>query len=220
MKSVRISITVTALTIVISYPIAFWLAKFVSKYKMLFLILLFAPYWVNYVIRTYAWLPLLGNSGLVNMLLLETGVTDSPLAWLLFSEFSVTLVLIYVFLPFGIVPLYLSIERISDDLLRASSDLGASPVATFANIIFPLSMPGLAGSFLTVFVLAIGAYVTPKLVGGTSGIMFGNLIADQFGATYNWSWGATLAAILACVTGVIVLLVSRRVPITKIFVQG
>lgn len=219
LKSMRIAFIVTALTLLISYPIAFWLAKIVTRYKLLFIIILFAPYWVNYVIRTYTWLPLLGKSGIVNYLMVASGAIDQPLSWLLYSEFSVIVVLLYVFLPFGIVPLYLSIDRISDDLLQASSDLGASPWMTFANIVLPLSMPGLAGSFLTVFVLTIGAYVTPKLVGGTSGIMFGNLIADQFGATYNWSWGGTLAAILACVTCAVVWLMSRRIPITKVFVQ-
>jgi len=139
---------------------------------------------------------------------------------MLYNEFSVILVLIYVFLPFGIVPLYLSIDRISNDLLAASADLDATPMMTFVHVVLPLSMPGLAGSFLTVFVLTIGAYVTPKLVGGTTGIMFGHLIADQFGITYNWTWGATLAVILTCLTGAVVWVVSRRVPVTKVFVQG
>lgn len=219
-KTIRIAAIVTTITMLISYPIAFWLAKIVRRHKLLFLIILFAPYWVNYVIRTYAWMPLLGNSGVLNKLMLSMGLIDHPVSWLLFDEFSVTLVLIYVFLPFGIVPLYLSIDRISDDLIRASSDLGASPASTFINVIFPLSMPGLAGSFLTVFVLTIGAYVTPKLIGGTSGIMFGNMIADQFGATYDWSWGAALATILGIVTCIVVWLVSKCIPITKVFVQG
>jgi spermidine/putrescine transport system permease protein len=218
-KSMRIAFIVTATTIVISYPVAFWLAKVVTRHKLLFLIILFVPYWVNYVIRSYAWLPLLGNSGIINTFLIASGIIDQPLSWMLYNEFSVILVLVYVFLPFGIVPLYLSIDRISNDLLQASADLDATPIMTFVHVILPLSMPGLAGSFLTVFVLTIGAYVTPKLVGGTSGIMFGNLIADQFGITYNWTWGATLAVILACVTGAVVWLVSRRVPITKVFVQ-
>jgi spermidine/putrescine transport system permease protein len=220
MKSMRIAFIVTAATILISYPVAFWLAKVVARHKLLFLIILFAPYWVNYVIRSYAWLPLLGNSGIINSFLLGTGIIDQPLSWMLYNEFSVVLVLIYVFLPFGIVPLYLSIDRISNDLLAASADLDATPMMTFVHVVLPLSMPGLAGSFLTVFVLTIGAYVTPKLVGGTTGIMFGNLIADQFGITYNWTWGATLAVILACVTGAVVWLVSRRVPITRVFVQS
>ena len=177
-KSMRIAFIVTATTIVISYPVAFWLAKVVTRHKLLFLIILFVPYWVNYVIRSYAWLPLLGNSGIINTFLIASGIIDQPLAWMLYNEFSVILVLVYVFLPFGIVPLYLSIDRISNDLLQASADLDATPIMTFVHVILPLSMPGLAGSFLTVFVLTIGAYVTPKLVGGTSGIMFGNLIAD------------------------------------------
>jgi spermidine/putrescine transport system permease protein len=219
-KSMRIAFIVTAATIVISYPVAFWLAKVVTRHKLLFLIILFAPYWVNYVIRSYAWLPLLGNSGIINSFLLQTGIVDQPLSWMLYNEFSVILVLIYVFLPFGIVPLYLSIDRISNDLLAASADLDATPMMTFVHVVLPLSMPGLAGSFLTVFVLTIGAYVTPKLVGGTTGIMFGNLIADQFGITYNWTWGATLAVLLACVTGAVVWLVSRRIPITRVFVQS
>jgi spermidine/putrescine transport system permease protein len=219
-KSMRIAFIVTAATIVISYPVAFWLAKVITRHKLLFLIILFAPYWVNYVIRSYAWLPLLGNSGIINSFLLQTGIIDQPLSWMLYNEFSVVLVLIYVFLPFGIVPLYLSIDRISNDLLAASADLDATPMMTFVHVVFPLSMPGLAGSFLTVFVLTIGAYVTPKLVGGTTGIMFGNLIADQFGITYNWTWGATLAVLLACVTGAVVWLVSLRVPITRVFVQS
>jgi spermidine/putrescine transport system permease protein len=216
----RIAFIVTAATIVISYPVAYWLAKVVTRHKLLFLIILFAPYWVNYVIRSYAWLPLLGNSGLINALLIKAGIVDRPVSWLLYNEFSVILVLVYVFLPFGIVPLYLSIDRISNDLLRASADLDATPLMTFVHVVLPLSMPGLAGGFLMVFVLAIGAYVTPKLVGGTSGIMFGNLIADQFGVTYNWTWGATLAAILALVTAAVVWLLSRRAPITRVFVQG
>ena len=219
-KSMRIAFIVTAATIVISYPVAFWLAKVVTRHKLLFLIILFAPYWVNYVIRSYAWLPLLGNSGIINSFLLQTGIIDQPLSWMLYNEFSVILVLIYVFLPFGIVPLYLSIDRISNDLLAATADLDATPMMTFVHVVLPLSMPGLAGSFLTVFVLTIGAYVTPKLVGGTTGIMFGNLIADQFGITYNWTWGATLAVLLACVTGAVVWLVSRRIPITRVFVQS
>ena len=219
-KTIRIAFIVTAATIIISYPVAFWLAKVVTRRRLLFLIILLAPYWINYVIRSYAWLPLLGNSGIINGFLLQTGIIHRPLSWMLYNEFSVILVLIYVFLPFGIVPLYLSIDRISNDLLAASADLDATPMMTFAHVVLPLSMPGLAGSFLSVFVLTIGAYVAPKLVGGTTGIMFGNLIADQFGITYNWTWGATLAVILACVTGVVVWLVSRRVPITRVFVQS
>ncbi|WP_149538275.1 ABC transporter permease [Siccirubricoccus phaeus] len=220
LKSLRISLTVTVLVLLISYPVAYWLAKMVTRWRTALLLLIFAPYWVNYVIRTYAWMPLLGRTGVVNSVLLATGVIDRPLDMLLFNEFSVQLVMVYVYLPFGIVPIYLSLDRIDDNLLRASADLGASPWASFRQVVLPLSAPGLAGAAMTVFVLAIGAYVTPRLVGGPSGIMYGNLIADQFGASFNWSWGATLSLVLALAALAVIALVARRVPLAKVFLQS
>lgn len=220
LKSLRIAVTVTAIVLVISYPIAYWLAKVVARRKMLFLLMIFVPYWVNYVIRTYAWMPLLGRTGVVNQTLIGLGVIDAPLDMLLFNEFSVTLVLVYVFLPFGIVPLYLSLERIDPNLLRASADLGATPTETFRHVVLPLSAPGLAGGAMTVFVLTIGSYVTPRLVGGPGGTMFGNIVAEQFGATFNWSWGATLSLVLAVTTLAVIWLVARRVPLARVFLQG
>lgn len=220
LKSLRIAVTVTAIVILVSFPIAYWLAKVVTRRKMLLLMLVFVPYWVNYVIRTYAWMPLLGRTGVVNGMLMNLGVIDTPLDMLLFNEFSVTLVLVYVFLPFGIVPLYLSLERIDVNLLRASADLGASPAATFRHVILPLSAPGLAGGAMSVFVLTIGSYVTPRLVGGPSGAMFGNMIADQFGASLNWSWGATLSLVLALTTLLVIWMIARRIPLARVFVRG
>jgi spermidine/putrescine transport system permease protein len=219
-RTLCLAIAVTALVLTVSFPIAYWLAKRVRRNKMLLLLLVFVPYWVSYVVRTYAWLPLLGNSGVINHVLMSLGIVHEPVAWLLYNEFSVTLVMTYVFLPFGIVPLYLSLERIDDNLLRASADLGATAAETFRRIVVPLAMPGLAGATLTVFVLAIGSYVTPKLVGGPSALMFGNLVADQFGATFNWTWGATLALTLAVVTLLVGALMSRRIPIARVFLQG
>lgn len=218
-SSVRIGISVTVLVVLISFPIAYWLAKRVDRAKMFLLVLVFVPYWINYVVRTYAWLPVLGKEGLVNSLLMSVGIISTPLDSILFNEFSVHLVLVYVFLPFGIIPLYLSLERLDNRVLRASADLGASPADTFRHIILPLSAPGLAGAILTVFVLAVGSYVTPRLVGGPSGIMFGQLIVDQFGATFNWSWGATLATVLALVAMGVVWLISRRVAVTRVFME-
>lgn len=219
-KSLRMSATVTISVLLISFPIAFWLAKLVTvRWKMALLLLVFAPYWVSYVIRTYAWMPLLGRTGVVNYVLMSMNIIDQPIDALLFNEFSVQLVMVYIFLPFGIIPLYLSMDRIDDNLLRASSDLGATPATTFRHVVLPLSAPGLAGAALTVFVLAIGSYVTPRLVGGPSGIMFGNVIADQFGASFNWSWGATLSIALVLATFAVVALVSSRVALNRIFLQ-
>jgi spermidine/putrescine transport system permease protein len=220
LKSFRIALTVTVLVLLISYPVAYWLAKLVTRWKLPLLLLLFAPYWVSYVIRTYAWMPLLGRTGVVNSVLIALGLIDQPLDVLLFNEFSVQLVMVYVFLPFGIIPLYLSIERIDTNLLRASADLGATPMATFRHVVLPLSAPGLAGATLTVFVLSMGSYVTPRLVGGPSGIMFGNVIADQFGASFNWSWGATLSIFMVVATLLLVAVIGRKVPLTRVFLQS
>jgi len=219
-KSLRMALLVTAVVLLISFPVAYWLAKVVRRWKLPLLMLIFIPYWVNYVIRTYAWMPLLGRTGVINYLLLQLGVIDHPIDALLFNEFSVQLVLVYVFLPFGIVPLYLSLERLDDNLLRASADLGAGPAATLRHVILPLAAPGLAGSTMTVFVLSVGSYVTPRLVGGPSGLMFGNVIADQFGASFNWSWGATLSIALTVATFALVGLVARKVPLKRVFLSS
>ena len=221
LRTLSTAIVVTAIVLAIAFPTGYWLAKRVRRRKMLLLLLLliFVPYWVSYVVRTYAWLPLLGNAGVINHTLIALGIIDQPLSWLLYNQFAVTLVMVYVFLPFGIVPLYLSLERVGDDLLRASADLGATPAATLRRVVLPLAMPGLAGAALTVFVLAVGAYVTPKLVGGPSALMFGNLVADQFGATFNWTWGATLALTLAAAALLMVAAISWRVPIARVFLQ-
>lgn len=219
-KSLRISIAVTLVIMAMSYPVAYWLARVVRRRKYLCLLLIFIPYWIDYLIRTYAWIPLLGRGGIINSLAIQLGLIREPLSVLLHNELAVHLVLVYVFLPFGLIPLYLSLERISEQVLQASADLGASPGQTFVHVMLPLSMPGLAGGSLTVFILTIGAYVTPKLVGGPSGIMFGNLVADQFGATFNWSWGATLAVALAAVSFVVIAVLARRIRITQIFLHA
>ncbi|HEY0181921.1 MAG TPA: ABC transporter permease [Rhodopila sp.] len=220
LKSLRMALLVTVIVLLISFPVAFWLAKVVRRWKLPLLTLIFIPYWVNYVIRTYAWMPLLGRSGVINYLLLQLGVIDHPIDALLYDEFAVQLVLVYVFLPFGIVPLYLSLERLDNNLLQASADLGAPPLATLRHVILPLAAPGLAGSAMTVFVLSVGSYVTPRLVGGPTGMMFGNIIADQFGASFNWSWGATLSVALTAATLILVALVARKVPIARVFLSS
>jgi spermidine/putrescine transport system permease protein len=219
-KSLRISITVTVIVMAIGYPMAYWLARVVRRGKYFCLLLIFIPYWIDYLIRTYAWIPLLGRGGIINTVAIHLGLIRDPLSILLHNELAVHLVLVYVFLPFGLIPLYLSLERIDRQVLNASADLGASPLNTFVHVVLPLSIPGLAGGGLTVFILTVGAYVTPKLVGGPSGIMFGNLVADQFGASFNWSWGATLAVALAAVTFAVVAALARKIRISRIFLQA
>lgn len=219
LKSMRIAITVTVLLLIIAYPLAYWLAKKVHSFKYLALILMIIPYWISYVIRTYAWYPLLGNKGFINALLLGLGVIDTPLQVLIFNQFTTHLGLMVVYLPFAVIPIYLSLDRLSDRYLEAAQDLGAGPFQTFMHVTLPLSLPGVLGASLMVFILAVGAYVTPEILGGPSGIMYGQIIADQFGITFNWAWGGTLALFLMVVALTWILSIGRWVKLRKIFVE-
>lgn len=216
-KSLRIAVVVTLAILVLGYPLAYVIARKTPRYKHLLLLLVFIPYWISYVIRSYAWYPILGREGAINYVLTQTGFTSRPIDLFLFNEFSVHLGLVSVFMPFGVVPIYLSLERISGVLLDAAADLGARPLRSFAHVVLPLSLPGLLGGGLMVFILTVGAYVTPQLLGGPSGIMLGNIIADQFGATFNWTWGGTLSLMLMLVTLAVIWIVSRRVRLSQVF---
>jgi spermidine/putrescine transport system permease protein len=219
LKSVRIALTVTAVTLAIAYPVAYWLARRLRRGKYFFVLLLVIPYWTSYVIRTYALYPLLGTDGLINRMLLFLGVIEEPVAALLFGEFAVHVGLIYVFLPFAVLPVYLSLERVQPALLEAAGDLGATPWSTFVKITAPLSLPGVLSAGLMVFILSVGAYVTPQILGGPSGIMFGNLIADQFGRSFNWALGGTLSLFLLAVVLSILWATRRHLQITKVFLE-
>ena len=216
-KSLRIAVAVTVIILVAGYPLAYVIARKSSRYKHLLLLLVFIPYWISYVIRSYAWYPILGKEGAINYALTVVGFTGRPVDLFLFNEFSVHLGLVSVFMPFAVVPICLSLERISQTYLEAAADLGARPARSFLYVVLPLSLPGLLGGGLMVFILTIGAYVTPQLLGGPSGIMMGNIIADQFGATFNWTWGGMLSVAMMAVTLAVIGLISRRLRITKIF---
>lgn len=216
-KSLRISLAVTLGILILGYPLAYVIARKATRFKALLLLLVFIPYWISYVIRSYAWYPILGREGAINYALTGLRLVDRPLDLFLFNEFSVHLGLVSVFMPFGVVPIYLSLERIPQAYLEAAADLGARPLRSFVHVLLPLSLPGLLGGGLMVFILTIGAYVTPQLLGGPGGIMLGNIIADQFGATFNWTWGGTLSLAMMVVTLGVIGLVSRRVRIAQIF---
>jgi spermidine/putrescine transport system permease protein len=219
LKSLRIAATVTILTLAIAYPISYWLAKKLHRHKYFFLLLLIIPYWTSYVIRTYALYPLLGTDGLINQVLLSLRIIKEPLRVLLFGEFAVHVGLIYVFLPFAVLPMYLSVERIRPSLLEAAEDLGATPLRTFIKITVPLSLPGILGAALMVFILSVGAYVTPQILGGPSGIMFGNVIADQFGRSFNWALGGTFSVFLLVVVFAILFVTRKHLKIKQVFIE-
>ena len=216
-KSIRMALTVTAISLLVSYPFAYFLARASGRLKTALLILVMVPFWTSYLIRTMAWLPILGIKGIVNHSLLALQIVTDPIEAFLFNEFSVILTLIHIYMPFMVVPIFLSLDRLDSRLLEAAGDLGANPWRAFWNVTLPLSMPGVVGGVVMVFIAAFGAYVTPKLIGGSSGIMFGNVLADQYSGTFNWPFGAVLALIMISVVLLLLLIAGRFSRLDAVF---
>ena len=199
LKTCVLCIGVAVLTVVFGYPVAFLLASLRGRLRYALLILVLVPLLMSYVIKIYAIRNILGGNGLLNKTLLWLGLIDEPLKFFVFNLNAVLLALTVLLIPFAVLPIFLSLERIPRNLLEASVDLGASRLQTFARIILPMSLPGVISALTFVFVLAIGDFLTPQMVGGQSGFTFGRIIYSQFGTAFNWPFGAALSAILALV---------------------
>src|SRR2546427_1352939 len=205
-KSVKMSLTVSAIIVVLAYPLAYYLALSGTKRKYVLLLLLIAPFLTSYLLRVLAWKVILGDNGVLNSFFFWTGLRspDHPISQLLYSKFAVMLVLGYIWLPFVALPIFVSLESLDRRLLEAASDLGASRLQSFRRVTLPLSMPGVVAAFLFVFIPTLGEFVTPSLVGGASGYLYGNQINELFhGGFPNWQTGSVLAIFLL---GVVVVL--------------
>ena len=216
-NTVKIAVITTALSLLVSYPIALFLASLKGKRKMLFVILLFLPFWTSYVVRTFVWMPILGRSGLINATLMSMGVIDRPLDNLVFNEGAVYLGLVYVYTLYMTLPIYLALDKLDPALIEAANDLGASAWQTFRKIILPLTLPAVWSGCTMVFVLCCGAFVTPRLLGGPSSQMFGNIISSQFLDAGNWPLGAALSVVLMVVVMLSLYLASRRFGFQSLF---
>jgi spermidine/putrescine transport system permease protein len=172
-----------------------------------YFVLILVPLWVSYLLRVYSWRVILGRNGLINSLLIWIGVLDEPAPIFLFNNFSVTLVLTYIALPFAFIPIYTSLEKIPRSLEEASRDLGAGGIETFIKIVFPLSLPGLVTGGAYALIIGFGDYITPNLVGGTAGYRLANAIEKWFGAANNWPFGSAQAIILLIVILIVLSLV-------------
>jgi spermidine/putrescine transport system permease protein len=219
-KSLRIATMSTLLALLVSYPIAYFLTRLRGVWKGVFIMALFMPFWTSYVVRTFVWLPILGRTGAINAALMGLGIIERPIDWLIYNEGTVYLGLVYVYTLFMVLPIYLSLDRIDPRLVEAAVDLGARPWSVFWRILLPLSWPGVLSGCIMVFLLGVGAYVTPRLLGGPSGIMYGNLIADQFLNNNNWAFGAALGTTLALVVALLLALTGRWIGIRQVFTGG
>jgi len=206
LRSLTISAICTVVTVLVSYPMAYYVAFHVRKHKMVWIILMTVPFFSSYLLRVFAWKVILGYNGVINSGLKGLGLIEQPLAFLLYSPTAVVITLAHAWAAFAILPIYISLEKIDRSLIEAATDLGDSPVKRFLGITLPLSMPGVIAASLMIFIPTVGDYVTPALVGGPDGIMIANLIQAQFGLVNNWPMGAALAFDMMLVVAVISLL--------------
>jgi spermidine/putrescine transport system permease protein len=195
LDSARIALIATAIALLIGYPAAYAIARAPERRRTPLLFLAVLPFWTNYLIRTYAWIVLLNPAGLINNGLMRTGLIETPLP-LLYNEFAVVLGLVYSYTPFVILAVYSSLQRLDPAYAEASRDLGAGAWMTFFRITLPLTVTGVAAGAVFVFVLSIGNFITPDLLGGGKLQMVGNLIYDQFLSARDWPFGATLSGML------------------------
>ena len=207
-RSMRIAGSVTVLSLLLSFPLAYYLS-FHSRRKELLYQLVIIPLWVSYLVRAYAWKTILGSDGVLNTLLQYTGITQHPVEFLLYSPFAVVLTLTHIYTPFAFLPIYAAMEHIPRHFVEAAQDLGAGPIRTFWTVIFPLSLPGALAGATFAFVLSLGDFLAPLLIGGPSGIMISNVVVSLFGAAYNWPLGAAISASLLVLVLALLLLVER-----------
>ncbi len=218
-KSVKMSLIVSTVVVGLAYPVAYFLALSGTKRKYVLLLVLIAPFLTSYLLRVLAWKVILGNNGVLNSFLAWTGLRspDHPLSQLLYSRFAVMLVLAYIWVPFVALPIFVSLESLDRRLLEAACDLGASRWQAFRRVTLPLSMPGVIAAFLFVFIPTVGEFVTPSLVGGTSGYMYGNQISDLFSTGFpDWQTGSVLALFLLGVVAVLTAAFARFLQVRQV----
>jgi len=205
----RIAASVTLFSLLLGYPLAYYVSFHARARKELLYQLVIVPLWVSYLVRGYAWKTILGSEGVLNGFLQYLHLTHEPVAFLLYSPFAVILVLTHIYTPFVFLPIYASLEHIPRLLVEASHDLGAGSVQTFLRIILPLSIPGLLAGATFAFVLSLGDFLAPLLVGGASGTMIANVVQSLFGAAFDWPLGSAVSICILVITISLLFLTER-----------
>jgi spermidine/putrescine transport system permease protein len=198
-NSFRYALLTTILSLAIGYPVAYWISRYGGARKSLLLVLVMLPFWTSYLIRTYAWMIILRDNGVVNSLLQDAGITSEPII-LLNTDFSVILGMTYGYLPFAILPLFVSIDRLDHELVAAARDLYASGRQAFLHVTLPLTMPGVVAASLLTFIPAIGDYVTPDILGGAQTTTAAKIVQSSFLSARDWPFGSALGFLLMAVT--------------------
>lgn len=202
LKSVKLGLITTGICLLMGYPLAYFISRCKDKTQDLLILGVTIPMWINMLLRTYAWLNLLADNGIINNLLSLLGM--GPIK-MMYTDFSVTLGLVCNFLPLMIIPIHTSLHKMDNSLIEAAYDLGANRIQTFRRIILKLSMPGVLNGIVMVFLMSISTFVIPKLLGGGQYLLIGNLIESQFISVGDWNFGSAISLILA-----IIILISMR----------
>jgi len=209
LRTMRIAASVTLCSLLLGYPLAYYLSFHSGARKELLYQLVIVPLWVSYLVRGYAWKTILGSEGVLNGFLQYLHLTHEPVASLLYSPFAVVLMLTHIYTPFVFLPIYAALEHIPRPLVEASHDLGAGSAQTFLRVILPLSFPGLLAGATFAFVLSLGDFLAPLLVGGPSGTMIANVVQSLFGAAYDWPLGAAISVCILLITLTLLFLTER-----------
>jgi spermidine/putrescine transport system permease protein len=217
-KSMKMSLGVSLTCVVLAYPVAYMLALVAGRRKYTLLLVIITPFLTSYLLRVLAWRVLLNPQGVIQETLRGLGVlgADSNLSWMYNSTFAVYLVLAYAWVPFVALPIFVSLESLDLQMLEASSDLGASRWTTFWKVTFPMSMPGVIAAFVFVFIPTIGEYVTPQIVGGKAGYLFGNVIQSSFAASFDWQLGSAMSIFLLATVAILLAIFGRYLNVRSV----
>jgi len=198
-ETFKMSTSVTIICLILAYPVAYLLSQSSPRVSNILMIMVVLPFFTAILVRTYAWMVILGRNGLLNQFLMGIGLTSSPLK-LMHNTIGVHIGMVHILLPFMILPLYTAMTSIDKGLMKAAENLGANPFQSFINVFLPLSLPGIGGGSLLVFIIALGFYITPALLGGVSDVMISTFIEIQVNQVVNWGFAAALAVILLTIT--------------------
>lgn len=212
-RSLLISLIVTAVTVLLAFPVAYFLSFHVRRRKAVWLFLITIPFWTSYLLRVFLWKVILGYNGVLNSALMGLGITDEPLTFLLYNMNAVVITLAHAWAPFAILPIFVALEKIDRSLLEAAEDLGDGPLRRFFRVTLPLAMPGVIAATLIVLIPTVGDYITPRLVGGTDGLMIANMIQTQFSKANNAPLGAALAVssmLIVAAVAIVIYAIGRR----------
>mgnify|MGYP002834318748 CR=1 FL=1 len=210
-RTIKVAFFVSITSFLLSFPLAYFLARKVrsKRIQLMLYVATIIPLWVSYLLRAYTWKTILGSEGVLNSFLIWTGIIKAPVSFFLYNQVAMIITMSYIFMPFMMMPIYASLEKIPDNLINASKDLGASRLTSFLRITLPLSMPGILAGFTFTFCMASGDFISPVLVGGPYSNMIANVVTSQFGLAMNWPLGSAISVILLAIV-IIVISISDR----------